>query len=108
MLDTPATIAAARRVIGATPDELAELLDVHPRTIRAMESGKFTASPGLLADYAALLDEHRQLAEALQCDAEAGHTVTLRRDGDRPRGWHLAAAARVLSRHPDARFDWAD
>ena len=108
MLSTPATIAAARRVLGLTPDELGDLLHVSARTIRHWESGKHVPPAGALADYRMLLDEHDTSVSWVRATVAHGRTFELPTNSRYPDGWWLAAAARVLPSFPDMVVDWHD
>lgn len=102
---TPAQIAATRRLIGLTADQLAGELDVNPRTVRGWESGRFTPSEGPVGDLLALRGEHDTEAARMADAARVGGPVVLPA-GPRPPGWYLALGARVLDREPGAAVTW--
>ena len=102
---TPAMIAATRRLIGLTADQLAGELGVNPRTVRGWESGRYSPSDGPVKDLLRLRGEHDAEADALTDAARGGEAITLP-GGPRPQGWYLALAARVLDREPGAGIDW--
>ena len=106
MLSTPATIATARRVLGLTPDELGDLLDVSPRTIRHWESGKHVPPAGAIDDYRRLLGKHALAARAVRAAVSHGAPFILPTSSRYPDGWWLAAAARVLADFPNAVIEW--
>lgn len=83
-MDIP-RFAAARHRLGLTASELGRALGINPRQIRYYEAGERTPSEGALAGLADLLAEHER--QALGQDPP---------DPARPRGWHVALAARQL------------
>ena len=102
---TPAMIAATRRLIGLTVDQLAEALRVNPRTVRGWESGRYSPSDGPVRDLLELRGEHDAETDALTDAAQSGDVVLP--DGPRPQGWYLALAARVLDRESGALVTWS-
>ena len=105
---TGAEFAARRHLIGVTLDELATILHVNPRTVRAWESGRDNIPARITDEMGALIDEHTDLVnELLNC----WQTIFIFRDKTvntpRPRGWYIAAAARAIAERPDLMVDWA-
>ena len=101
---TPAEWAASRRLTGLTLDQLAAELHVNPRTVRSWEQGRDPIPAGAAEQIDALVDEVIALARTM---ADTEGVVTLpREDGDRPRGWYLAAAAHALTLEPDLMLEW--
>ena len=106
------TVAATRRLLGLTVDELAALLGVNPRTVRGWEAGKYAPGEAVWADVQRIRAGHdAELAKALSI-VDSGQALTMSLDRDFPirpvpRGWMVALAARVLDARPDARIEWA-
>ena len=103
-----ADFAARRHLIGLTLEEVADVLGVNPRTARAWEAGRDLIPERICGELAALIDEHTVLVEQM---LDSKEVVGIVRDKDvatpRPRGWHVAAAARALPIEPDLMLDWA-
>lgn len=101
---TPAQIAATRRLIGLTADQIGEELGINPRTIRAWETGKYSPSDSAVRALRALRSEHdTELDKMLTSAAQGPIEVPT---GPRERSWYLALGARLLDRLPDAQIDW--
>ena len=111
---TGAEMAVRRHLIGLTPDELADVLDVNPRTVRSWESGRDLIPARILDEMVALvreLDGVVALMVASDCPVgivrDRGTDARPRGWTDaRPRGWYVAAAARALSVEPDLEVMW--
>ena len=105
---TGAEFAARRHLIGVTLDELATILHVNPRTVRAWESGRDRIPARITSELAALIDEHARLVEQMLADERV---ISIARDkrveAARPRGWYVAAAARAIVEEPDLMVDWS-
>lgn len=104
---TPAEVAATRRLIGLTVDQLADRLGVNPRTVRGWESGKYSPGDSVCDAIQDICLEHDRVTGPYVYAAEQGGLVIIPR-GPEPSGWYLAVAARVLDRVPDARIEWKD
>ena len=106
---TGAELAARRHLIGVTLDELATILHVNPRTVRAWESGRDNIPARITDEMAALIDEHTDLVNELL--NSFWRIVRIDRDKTaatpRPRGWYIAAAARAIAEQPDLMVDWS-
>lgn len=103
---TPVHVAATRRLLGLTADQLGQALDINPRTIRGWEAGKYTPSETATQALLGLRAEHdAELATMLQ-HAKAGAVEIP--GGPKARGWYLALAARLIDRLPDARVTWRE
>lgn len=103
---TAAQVAATRRLLGLTVDQLGDELAINPRTIRAWETGKYSPSETAVLALLALRAEHdAELAELM--DKVAQGPVALP-SGPRERGWYLALGARILDRLPAARIGWQE
>ena len=101
---TPTQIAAIRRLLGLTADQLGEELGINPRTIRGWEAGKYAPSPSAEAALLALRAEHDAELDVLIAEAAAGPVEVP--SGPRERGWYLALAARLIDRLPGAMIEW--
>lgn len=105
MAETPAyrggRAASIRQLLGLSQQELAALLGISRDSVKQWESGKTTASAGVVADIQTLVDQHTAETAALLADQAAGRPLILR-PGAMPRGWYVALGARVIDRHPDA------
>lgn len=99
----PADFAIVRRMIGLTLQELADRLGVQLRTVQRWENGSSPINEGVQSEMQGLRDEHFRLTADLTMEASAGSVVVIPRDG-----WYAAAAVRVLSQNPEARFEWKD
>lgn len=105
---TGAELAARRHLIGVTIDELATILHVNPRTVRAWESGRDNIPARITDELAALIDEHTDVVNEL---LNSERIIRIDRDKTadtpRPRGWYIAAAARAIAEQPDLMVDWS-
>lgn len=101
---TSAQIAAIRRLVGLTADQLGEELGINPRTIRGWEAGKYAPSPSAMAALLALRAEHDAELDALIASAAQGVAEVPSRP--RERSWYLALAARLIDRLPAAQIEW--
>ena len=100
---TPAEIAATRKLMGLTAEQLGAELGINPRTVRGWESGKYAPTQPVVAALRSLRAEHDALVAALiEQDAE----LAVLPRGPKPQGWYLALGARLLDRRPDLRLDW--
>ena len=105
---TGAEFAARRHLLGLTLDELASILGVNPRTVRAWEAERDPIPPRVPDELDALIVEHTTLTQEVAA-AGSMQIVRARHDGqDRPRGWHVAAAARATATHPGLRVEWIE
>ena len=105
---TGAEFAAHRHLIGLTLDELASILGVNPRTVRAWEAERDPIPPRVPDELDALIAEHAALAQEVAA-AGSVQIVRAKHDGqDRPRGWHVAAAARATAINPGLRVEWIE
>ena len=103
---TGAEFAARRHLLGLTLDELASILGVNPRTVRAWEAERDPIPPRVPDELGALIVEHTALTQEVAA-AGSVQIVRAKRDGqDRPRGWYVAAAARATAANPDLRVEW--
>lgn len=104
---TPAEFKTVREGLGFTLDEIAEYLDVAPRTTRNWEQGKYPIPPGAEDDIRAL----ERFTDALVDELErftATVLTTYRDDAEfhrarpemtrYPAKWHRAATARAARR----------
>lgn len=110
---SPLEVAATRRLVGLTVEELATMLGVNPRTIRGWEGGRFRPSEGVWAAVQDIRAGHDRETERAGQIVDAGLPLTMSLDRDFPirpvpRGWMVAIAARVLDACPDARIEWAE
>lgn len=105
---TGAEFAARRHLLGLTLDELAAMIGVNPRTVRAWETGRDLIPERIGDELAALIDEHTALVERMVASDEVVGIVRDKEVADmpRPRGWYVAAAARALLVEPDLMVDW--
>ena len=101
---TPTQIAAIRRLLGLTADQLGEELGINPRTIRGWEAGKYSPSESAGQALLALRAEHDAELDDLIARAAQG-TVEIP-SGPRERGWYLALAARLIDRLPAVQIAW--
>ena len=105
---TGAELAARRHLIGVTLDELATILHVNPRTVRAWESGRDSIPARITDELAGLIDEHTELVQQM---LNSERIIRIARDKTantlRPRGWYIAAAARAIAEQPDLMVDWS-
>ena len=105
---TGAEFAAHRHLIGLTLDELASILGVNPRTVRAWEAERDPIPPRVPDELDALIVEHTALTQEVAA-AGSVQIVRAKHDGQgRPRGWHVAAAARATAAHPGLRVEWIE
>ncbi len=100
-----AEFAARRHLVGFTLDQLAAVLRVNPRTVRAWESGRDLIPPRITQELAVLIGEHTGVVQEM---LDADVPVHIARDGagSRPRGWYVAAAARAIAVEPDLIVEW--
>ena len=103
---TGAEFAARRHLLGLTLDELASALGVNPRTTRSWETERDQIPARLPAELDALTAEHTKLAQEMIAAGSVQIVRAKRDDQDRPRGWHVAAAARATAAKPDLRVEW--
>ena len=101
---SPAEVAATRRLIGLTAEQMGEELGINPRTIRSWEAGKYTPGQSATGAIFALRAEHDAETARLADGAVDGMIVSIP-DGPRAPGWYLALAARVIDRVPDAMIE---
>ncbi|WP_404285413.1 helix-turn-helix domain-containing protein [Glutamicibacter arilaitensis] len=105
---TAAEFTVIRRLIGLSAQDVAEHIGVQLRSAQRWERGERPINEGVESEMRALKAEHDLATQRLQ-DAPQGEFVKIPTgDNERPRGWWLAAASRVLSSNPEARFDWAE
>ncbi|WP_404285231.1 helix-turn-helix domain-containing protein [Glutamicibacter arilaitensis] len=100
---TPADFTIARRLIGLTAQELSEKLNVQLRSVQRWESGQHPVNDGVAGLMSQLVSEHSILVGEIATLAIQGEQVSLPKSN-----WNIAAASRVLSSNPEARFDWAE
>lgn len=103
---TPAQIAATRRLIGLTAEQLGTQLGVNPRTIRGWEAGKYSPSETAAQALLALHAEHDAELTTMLAAAQNGPIEIP--TGPKDRSWYLALAARLLDRQPEAQIDWPE
>lgn len=101
---TPTQVAAIRRLLGLTADQLGEELGINPRTIRAWEAGKYSPSESAGRALLDLRAEHDVELDALL--GMAAHGSVEVPNGPREHGWYLALAARLIDRLPTAHVTW--
>lgn len=96
-----------RHLVGLTRDELATVLDVNPRTLRAWEAGRDTMPSTVVKEMLVLADQHKHLAATMarQEFVLIPGPSTPTHDGY-PRGWWVAAAARAVVLEPNLDVDW--
>ncbi len=105
---TGAEFAARRHLLGLTLDELASILGVNPRTVRAWEAERDPIPPRVPDELDALIVEHTALTQEVAA-AGSMQIVRAKRDSqDRPRGWYVAAAARATAANPGLRVEWIE
>ena len=105
---TGAEFAARRHLLGLTLDELASALGVNPRTTRSWETERDQIPARLPAELDALTAEHTKLAQEMIAAGSVQIVRAKHDDQDRPRGWHVAAAARATATKPDLRVEWIE
>lgn len=105
---TGAEFAAHRHLIGLTLDELASILGVNPRTVRAWEAERDPIPPRVPDELDALIVEHTALAQEVAAAGSMQIVRAKRDDQDRPRGWHVTAAARATAINPGLRVEWIE
>ena len=103
---TGAEFATRRHMLGLTLDELASALGVNPRTTRSWETERDQIPARLPAELDALTAEHTKLAQEMIAAGSVQIVRATHDDQDRPRGWHVAAAARATAAKPDLRVEW--
>lgn len=105
---TGAEFAARRHLLGLTLDELASILGVNPRTTRSWETGRDQIPARISNELDTLIAEHTALTREMTA-AGSAQIVRAKHDGlDRPRGWHVAAAARATATNPGLRVEWIE
>ena len=102
---TGAELAVRRHLIGLTPDELADVLDVNPRTVRSWESGRDRIPARIPDEVEALVKEHGK-AVALMVASDSPVGIARDKGDVWPSGWYVAAAARAMSIAPDLGAVW--
>lgn len=105
---TGAEFAARRYLLGLTLDELASILGVNPRTVRAWEAERDPIPPRVPDELDALIVEHTALTQEVAAAGSVQIVRAKRDDQDRPRGWHVAAAARATAINPGLRVEWIE
>ena len=105
---TGAELATRRHLLGLTLDELASALGVNPRTTRSWETERDQIPARLPAELDALTAEHTKLAQEMIAAWSVQIVRAKHDDQDRPRGWHVAAAARATAAKPDLRVEWIE
>lgn len=105
---TGAEFAARRHLLGLTLDELASILGVNPRTVRAWEAERDPIPPRVPDELDALIVEHTALTQEMAAAGSVQIVRAKRDDQDRPRGWHVAAAARATAANPGLRVEWIE
>lgn len=101
---TSAQIAAIRRLLGLTADQLGEELGINPRTIRGWEAGKYSPSESVEQALNDLRAEHDAELDLLLAGTASGPVKVP--SGPRARSWYLALAARLIDRLPAAQIAW--
>ena len=102
-----AEVAATRKLIGLTLQEVADTLGVGITAVRDWERGRFVPRQSLADALLELRKEHDQAFFQLLEGAEDGLVIMLSR-GPRPQGWYLALGARIIDRMPDVMLEWDD
>ncbi len=105
---TGAEFAARRHLLGLTLDELASILGVNPRTVRAWEAERDPIPHRVPDELDARIVEHTALAQEVAAAGSMQIVRAKRDDQDRPRGWYVAAAARATAINPDLRVEWIE
>ena len=105
---TGAEFAARRHLLGLTLDELASILGVNPRTVRAWEAERDPIPPRVPDELDALIIEHTTLTQEVAAAGSVQIVRAKRDDQDRPRGWYVAAAARATAANPGLRVEWVE
>ena len=100
-----AEVAAIRHLTGHTLDSLATHMGVNPQTPRRWESGRDRISETAATALLEVLAEHTALVEQM-LNANTPIRLPRKPAGDRPRGWYVAAAARVMEVEPDTEIEW--
>ena len=102
---SPAEVAATRHLLGLSQSELCDLLGIARSTLHDWERGKYRASRGLQADLLQLRADHDAETARLTDGAEDGAVISIGVH-QRPRGWTVGLAARVIDRVPGAMIEW--
>ena len=102
---SPAEVAATRHLLGLSQSELCDLLGIARSTLHDWERGKYRASRGLQADLLQLRADHDAETARLTDGAEDGAVISIGVH-QRPRGWAVGRAARVMDRVPGAMIEW--
>lgn len=103
-MDAP-VFMAYRHLLGLSTTQLARILDVDPRTLRAWEKARSRIPDGIACELLELARDHGRIAQRfISCDA----VVTMpREDGEEfPRNYYVAALARALEAEPGIRAEW--
>lgn len=100
---TPAEIAATRRLIGLSPEQLAAIMNIGDRSVRRWETGAKIISDSAANALLDLRQEHDEDTKAL---ATAEHIEIPAGTDLKPSSWWLAAAARIIDRNPEATINW--
>lgn len=101
---TSAQIAAIRRLLGLTVDQLGQELGINPRTVRGWEAGKYSPSESVEQALNDLRSEHDAELDLLLASTASGPVEVPR--GPKVRSWYLALAARLIDRRPGAQIAW--
>lgn len=100
---TPAEIAATRRLIGLSPEQLAAIMNIGDRSVRRWETGTKIISDSAANALLDLRQEHDEDTKAL---AAAEHIEIPAGTDLKPSSWWLAVAARIIDRNPEATINW--
>ncbi|MDQ0363379.1 Aca2/YdiL-like domain-containing protein [Catenuloplanes indicus] len=118
---TGAALHIHRRGLGLTGDQLAAIVAVTGRTIRAWEAGRDPIPAGAATEIERLRERTREAITALTVDLadhDGDPTIAVYRGDDEfwaahpdakplPAAWHQMVAARVAEHVPTARIVWA-
>lgn len=101
-----AELAVTRHLLGLSVDDLADELEVNPRTVRSWEQGRDPIPDRVPDELAELRDRHdRLVGEMLHGPSPV--RIRYEKDyGTGPRGWRVAAAARAMGIYPDLEVEW--
>lgn len=108
MTMTGAELAVLRYSIGMTLDDLAAALKVHARTVRSWEQERGKIPPKIREEMLELLKENEALTEVILIDGEVEIPRTPKdmEEGQRPKGWWVAATARAILQNEDLTVTW--